>query len=68
MELKILVDKDLSNSGRCEGMLQGTKVSIFGEGIHYHHDDILPTFGRPTMKSMEMLVQIVVGIGYYRSN
>jgi hypothetical protein len=39
-------------------------MSIFGKAIDYNHDDdLFPDLGNPTMKSIEISIHIVGGIG-----
>jgi hypothetical protein len=39
MEFEDIVHENLSHTGCCEHVLEGTKMSIFGKLINYNHDD-----------------------------
>jgi hypothetical protein len=39
MKLEDIIHEYLIQFGSCEWVLKRTKMSIFGETIHYHHDD-----------------------------
>ena len=63
MEFKNLVKKNLGNHCRGKGVLETTEVSIFGNSINYHHNDLFVTyFGIPIIKYIEIYFQIVASI------
>jgi hypothetical protein len=40
-EFEDIINKNLSHRGCCEWVLKGIEMRIFGNKVHYHHDDLL---------------------------
>jgi hypothetical protein len=39
MEFEDVIHENLIHNGCCEWVLKSTKISIFGNMIHYYHDE-----------------------------
>jgi hypothetical protein len=64
MNLEYMIHEKLIHSGCSKWMLKSTKMSILGKTINYTMmSDLFPNLGNPTIKSIEMSLQIVGRIG-----